>query len=321
MSATAPAALPAWWDQLHEGVVLLDGGHVTMINRAAADLLGVGAASASGRPAFAVLRDHRIEGTWNDGRTRRLDVRGRRVEVRRIEGGLSIRDVDAATRAQQHARELLAVLSHELRTPATAIVSTLEALAYDDLPATTRERLTGRAAEEGARLVRLLHDLTVDVRPPRERTIETDALVQRAVTALGPTLTRHRVRVRSEIGPPTVRVDGDKLLQVLVNLIENAAVHGPNDADVQVRIVVADASGTVHVTVRDAGTPLPPGSVEKLFALHAQGPSPKRRGTGLGLWVVRSIAEGWGGRAWGRPVATEADAPGNEFGVSLPQPG
>ncbi len=312
-------APPAWWDDLHEAIVLLRDGRVVAANRAAGELFGFEPSAAPGMRAPLALRDHRIERVWRDGERRTVDVRGRRVEVRRIDGGVALRDVDEAVRAREEARELLAVLSHELRTPATAMVSTLEALGYDDLDAGARDRLTARAVQEGERMVRLLDDLTVEVRPPRERTVAPADLVDRACAALAPILERERVRVRAEVSVPWIRADPDKALQVLVNLIENAAEHGPSDAEVEVRVEADPEGERARFVVRDRGTPFPEGAAEALFAPYAQGPSPKRRGTGLGLWVVRAIAERWGGEAWGGPWRdASGTAVGNEFGASLP---
>lgn len=325
----------AWLDGLAEGVVRIEGGRVVRLNRAAGEILGADAERARGLPVIAVLRDHRLERAWLEGGRCELTLRGRRVEAERIDGGLTLRDVTEARTAQEHARELLTVLSHELRTPVTTIRSTLEALGYDDLPAETRARLLARAGNEADRLTRLLSDLTVDVAPPRERSVLLAPLVERACAVLAPVLEARRVEVRRELPRLAVWADPDKVLQVLLNLIENAAIHGPDDAGVDVVAEVAPeasdgardgappgaADGWVTIRVRDRGEPLPPARLEALFALRARGPSPKARGSGLGLFVVRSIAERWGGEAWGRPwreSGPDGKVAGNEFGVRVP---
>lgn len=301
---------------LAEGVVAIHDERVTFLNAAAAELLGTDARAAVGATLIAALRDHRLERVWRNGGREELTIRGRRVEVERIEGGLALRDVSEARSAQEDARELLAVLSHELRTPVTTIRSTLEALAYPDLEGDLRERFLVRASDEAERLVRLLEDLTVDVSPPRARSVDVASTVERAIGVLGDTLERHAVRVRRDLQAATVWADPDKVLQVVVNLLENAAVHGPDGAEV---VVEAREQGEiVTLRVRDAGAPLDPEGVEALFELHARGRTAETgKGRGLGLYVVRSIAERWGGEAWGAPWH-EDGAEGNAFGVTAP---
>jgi signal transduction histidine kinase len=232
-----------------------------------------------------------------------------------IAGGVLLRDLTALRRAQEDARELLAVLSHELRTPVTAIRAALEALETDP-PESVGARFLARASTEAERLVRLLEDLTVDVRPPRERSVELSPLAARAVAVVQARAARHAVRLELEIPEVSLWVDEDKLLQVLINLLENAVVHGPDDA--RVRLVGRQDPGGLRLEVWDEGRPLDPGVVEALFQPHSRGNGVKAKGTGLGLYIVRSIAERWGGGAWGGP---RADGHGNAFGVSVPARG
>jgi signal transduction histidine kinase len=299
-------------DTLSEGVVIIRGGRVGFINREAGRLLEVAPEGARNLPLIAVLRDHRLERAYLEGVAAELETRGRRLLVRPIPAGLALQDVSELRRAQEEARELLAVLSHELRTPVTTIRSALEALAYE-LPPAQREHFLGRAKAETERLVRLLADLTVDVKPPRLRRIALREVGDRAVMLLQDTFAEHRVLATAALPELTVLADSDKLLQILINLLENAAIHGPDGR--RVSLDGAAKGGFAEVTVRDEGRPLPPESIASLFEPHSRGPTvnAKAKGTGLGLYIVRSIAQRWGGRVWGRALAA-----GNEFGFSVP---
>jgi signal transduction histidine kinase len=284
---------------------------VRSINRAAATFLEVTAEQAVGLPLIAVVRDHRLERVRLDGQPGEIQTRRRTLTARAFPGGLLLHDRTALREAQNGARELLAVLSHELRTPVTTIRSALEALHYD-LPAEQRERFLLHAGTEAQRLARLLNDLTVDVTPPQLRRIALNEAVARVQLLLAGTFAERGIRLVAELADLTVLADLDKLLQVLINLLENAAVHGPAGKVVTLRAWSDPAEGRVLVTVTDQGEPLPAASIEKLFEPNAQGPGVKARGTGLGLYIVRSIANRWGGRAWGRPLSH-----GNEFGFSV----
>ena len=304
----------AWWDALAEGVVLIDGERVAELNEAAARLLDVERDKARGAALIAVLRDHRLEEAWRRQAPTELELRGRRVALVPTPAALLLRDVTEGWRARQDTRELLAVLSHELRTPVTSVRAVLDALAADPDPELA-QRFLPRAIAEAERLTRLLDDLTVDVRPPRARRVPVAEVLERALVALQPLLTRRDVSVRAELPEAVVLADPDKLLQVLVNLLENAALHGPADAEVVVTGAVEAA--WLRLEVRDRGEPLDPDGVDELFAPHSRGRA-SGAGTGLGLYIVRSIAAAWGGSAWGGPWAEGGAARGNAFGFTAP---
>ncbi len=295
-------------------MVWVDAGRVSWLNRAAAELLQVDRRRVIGAPLIAVVRDHRIEAVAHGGAPVETATRGRRLVVAAFPGGLLLRDVTEARRATEDARELLAVLSHELRTPVTTIRASLEALRFD-LPESQRTRLLARAEDEAGRLTRLLEDLTVDVAPPKSRSLDVRELAARVEALLAPRLAQRGVGLSTELPVSTVWADPDKFLQALLNLVENAVIHGPGDAEVRLLVRAdADREGWCRVEVLDRGTEVAPELMESWFAPHARGASATSRGTGLGLYIVRSIATRWGGEAWGRRWEQ-----GNAFGFSVPR--
>jgi signal transduction histidine kinase len=197
-SSKPESGLPAWADALAEGVVLVDGGRVRWVNRAAADMLEVEPDRVADAPLIAVVRDHRIEGAALAGAPVEIATRGRRLLVVPIADGLLLRDVTEARRAVDDARALLAVLSHELRTPVTTIHASLEALRFD-LPDAQRTRWLARAEDEALRLGRLLEDLTVDVAPPRARSIALREVVARVEVLVATQLAERGVTLSVEL--------------------------------------------------------------------------------------------------------------------------
>jgi len=313
----ADPQLPPWAAHLEEGVVLLAGGLVVAMNDAAEELLKVPATHALGGPAIALLRDHRIEMAMRSGERFELVTRGRTLAILPFPEGFVIRDVSEERRASENARELLAVLSHELRTPVTTIRGTLETLAFD-LPEAQRVKWLQRAEREAERLVRLLEDLTVDVAPPRARSVPLREISERVATLLVPLALERQIDVRFELPNVIVWADPDKLLQVLLNLLENAILHGPVASAVTMWAEPdAVREGWWRIEVRDQGEPADPEAMERWFAPHTRSPSATQRGTGLGLYIVRSIVRRWGGESWGRPWS-RADLCGNAFGFTVP---
>lgn len=302
-----------WLDDLREGVVLVEAGRVTRVNRAAGEFLQVDPEASIGKPLIAVLRDHRIESVVLEQRPVELEARSRRLLVRPIRGGLSLEDVTMLRSREEEARDLLAVLSHELRTPVATIQSTLEALS-EDLPADRRMRFLQRALREGERLVRLLDDLTIDVAPPAARTVLVADVVDRAMALLEPVLAARHVEVRRTGSELSAWVDPDKMLQVVLNLLENAAIHGPAGSVIDVEQRPSPDGSLAILTVRDRGAPLRATAFEGLFAPHRRGGGASSKGSGLGLYIVKSIAERAGGRAWGEPTVN-----GNAFSVAIPR--
>jgi two-component system phosphate regulon sensor histidine kinase PhoR len=307
-----------WFDDLVEGVVLVKEGRVTSLNRAARELLDVEEGVAVGVPLIAVLRDHRLEEAYTERQPVEVQTRGRILRATPILNGLSLLDVTEIRASQESARELLAVLSHELRTPTTSIRAVLETLQLE-IDSDRRIRFLNLASEECERLVRLIEDLTVEVKPPRERRLKLEDVLGRARVVAGSTLEKYGVNLDLFVSDLTVWADEDKLLQVAINLIENAAIHGPDFASIQVRAEIDRRDqGFARVSVHDSGNQLDSSRLADLFQPHTRGPSSKVRGTGLGLYIVRSITEAWGGKVW---VETNVEGGGNIFGFTVPKEG
>jgi signal transduction histidine kinase len=301
--------LPEWFNILTDGLILIKKNRVERLNTAALEFMGISEVP-NHQPLIAVVRDHRIEQAYLEQKTIEVEKAGRTLLITPFNSGLLIRNMSEIKAAQQDTRELLAVLSHELRTPVATIQATLEAL-QSDIPKELQKKFLSRANDEAQRLIRLLEDLTVDVRPPDYRRIFLPEVVARVTTLVQQTLSENHIELIQKIEPLTVWADNDKLMQVMINLLENAAIHGPKNKAVTLHAYLYDDT-LAHVVVHDQGKPLAQDDFEPLFKPHARGASVKAKGTGLGLYIVRNIAEKWQGKAWGKPLDN-----GNEFGFSV----
>lgn len=302
--------IPAWFDVLTDGLIILEQGLVTHMNSVARQLMDIQTLPAYRLPLIAIVRDHRIENAYAQQHRIEVEKSGRSLLIQPFQDGLLIRNISEIKAAQQDTRELLAVLSHELRTPVATIQATLEAL-QSDIPEALEKKFLSRAYDETQRLIRLLEDLTVDVRPPEYRRIFLPDVTARVSALIQRVFAEHHVQLVQDVPDLTVWADTDKLMQVMLNLLENAAIHGPKHQTVTLK-AYAFNEHLAHIVVQDQGQPLPIQDFEPLFKPHARGQSVKAKGTGLGLYIVRSIAERWQGSAWGKPLAE-----GNEFGFSV----
>ncbi|WP_045233667.1 sensor histidine kinase, partial [Deinococcus pimensis] len=262
-----------------------------------------------GRALIEVLRDHRLEDAALTCRDVEVDLAGRLLHARGVPGGLIVADVTERRERERELREVAMVLSHEFRTPVTAIKGLLEAVAVTDSDE-IRERFVNLSLQETGRLERLVEDLAVEFRPRARRTFEFGEAARRVLRLTGDEFERRGVRVRVRGARVLVRCDPDKLVQVLINLLENAARHGPNPGDVTVTARADDEKeGFVSVRVTDGGARLP--DYEGIFASRTKGAA--SRGSGLGLSIVTRLVRDWRGRVWGRHTGR-----GNEFGFTVP---
>jgi signal transduction histidine kinase len=219
------------------------------------------------------------------------------------------RDVDAMIerldREENMRRELFAAVSHDLRTPITAL--SLLATAIDDEvveDAKRREyaaRMNTHVRALGA-LIDDLFDLTRLEAQELQWTMERvcmDELVHDAVEAMRPTADAGSVAVRAELRAPLAPSNGnlEQLQRVLFNLIQNAIRHTPPDGSVTVR--AEDVDGGVEIEVADTGAGIAPDQRQRVFEpFYRADASRHEPGAGLGLAIARAIVEAHGGAIW-----------------------
>ena len=213
-------------------------------------------------------------------------------------------DAEALRRSDAVKTAVLHAVSHDLRSPLTAIRAASGGLESSslDLDDEDRAALLETIRLETARLERLvanlldLSRLEAGAAQPRPELWAADELVSRALETLGPDA--DRVRVRLAGGAPPVRVDAAQLERALANVIENALrLSSPSDP---VDVTVAVAGDEVHVRTDDRGPGLAGDDLERIFEPFEQGGA-ARRGTGLGLAIARGFAEANGCRLWAVP--------------------
>lgn len=233
----------------------------------------------------------------------------------------------AQLRALDQARnELIALVTHELRTP-LAVVRAYTDLLSEEPPLEGRssrdpQRRTTRAAwhlgtiEQIERLDRLVDSILESVRVVPDRPADLQAIdlhqaVGELLEELAPLLHRHR----TEIGRSrrlTVMADPGRFRQVMEHLLENAVKYAPPDTRVEVDWALVE--GVVRVGVSDEGPGIPPEWRERIFEPYARRETLTARGSGIGLYAARRLAESMGGRLWCEPAA----GGGARFVLALP---
>jgi two-component system sensor histidine kinase KdpD len=236
------------------------------------------------------------------------------AERSRLEG--EALEAEALRRSDALKTALLRAVSHDLRSPLTAILASADALASPGLALEEGDRLELAEAihDEATRLDRVVEQL-LDVSrleagavEPHRELWHVDELVGRALAGLGD----DAGRVRLDIGPeaPAVEVDAVQVERVLANVIDNALHYSPPGSSVVVRAEPGATELRLHVV--DTGPGLPPEQREALFQPFRRG-SVAQRGSGLGLAIARGFAEANGGRLW-----AQDDPAGGHLVLALP---
>jgi len=194
-------------------------------------------------------------------------------------------------------------VNHELRTPLTSMLGSLGLVregSAGELPTEAR-KFVDIAYENSERLVALVNDI-LDIErietgrlPMRLETVELGALLARALELNEHYAARLGVRLALASGSvlAPVRADADRLMQVLANLLSNAAKYSPKGAEVTLATALAD--GSVRISVADRGPGIPAEFRPRLFGRFEQA-NGTQGGTGLGLAISKALVERMGGR-------------------------
>ncbi|MEA2318488.1 MAG: hypothetical protein QOD44_2677 [Solirubrobacteraceae bacterium] len=210
-------------------------------------------------------------------------------------------------------RQFVADASHELRTPLTSILANLELLA--EVLEGERGEAARSALRSSQRMRRLVGDLLLLARAdanrtlPREPTDVGQVLID-ATAELGPLAEDYDISVDAR--PAVIDGSRDELHRMVLNLIENAVRHTPPGS--RVRATAGPRDGAVLITVEDDGPGVPPELRERIFERFVRGDGDRGSSSGLGLSIVRAVAESHGGT-----VTAEDAEPGARFVVRLPR--
>jgi two-component system, OmpR family, sensor histidine kinase KdpD len=226
-------------------------------------------------------------------------------------------DVEATRRADVTKTTILHAVSHDFRSPLTAIATAAAGLRAGGLGADEREELETVIAEEAARLGRLVGDLLDLSRieagavHPQADWCDVGEVVARAVEQNAAGHPDHEVTVRADADVPLIRADPAQLERVFMNLLDNAVKFSPPGEEVEVTVTALP--GQVVVRVTNGGAPIPAAERRAIFEPFHRGAGGEP-GAGLGLAIVRGFVEANGGRI----VAQAPPGGGTSFAVSLP---
>jgi PAS domain S-box-containing protein len=320
-------------DNMIDGLITIDAqGLIDAFNPAAEQIFGYDASEVLGENVRILMpsphrekHDEYIRNYQSTGVARIIGI-GREVEGLRKDGSLfpmelsisevsregrtmyvgMVRDITERTRVERMKSEFVSTVSHELRTPLTAISGSLGLITggkLGELPAQVLS-MVDIAHKNSLRLSHLINDL-LDIEKLSAGKMHFDMqqhsvmpLIIQAIEANRGYGAERQVELRF-IGKPVeadVRVDSQRLMQVLSNLISNAVKYSPEKGAVEVSAELHQK--TIRVTVTDHGPGIPEEFHARIFQKFAQADSSDTRqkaGTGLGLAITRELVERMGG--------------------------
>ena len=248
---------------------------------------------------------------------------GQFIDRKRSEAAarLSAEELRQASEAKD---QFLALLGHELRNPLAPIRNALEILSAGQADPAVATQMHEMMQRQTAHMVRLVDDLLdvsritrgkIELR--RER-VDLGAAVERVVDTVRPLLDDrgHHLRLSLPPEPIVLEADPTRLEQILSNLVNNAAKYTPGSGTID--FAVAREGTQAAIRVRDNGIGIRPEMLGRIFELFAQAdrlPERVQEGLGIGLTLVRSLAQLHGGTV---TVASDGPGRGSEFVVRLP---
>ncbi len=322
-----------------DGIFFVDGdGLIRLWNKAAELVTGLRAESIQGRPLPEVIPEwetlaDRIPIAEHGARAQSVTLPLRAggndlwlsfAAVRMVDGVIyACRDVTVEHRLDEEKSDLVATISHELRTPMSAVYGAAMTLLREDIDISPEQRreLLQMIATQSARLSQITDELLLTSGLDRgELTVATEPvdvadIVSATVDAIRPQLP-DSAAIEVEIPADVGAASGDphRIQQVLVNLLDNAVKYGASP----VKVHADRANGVIRVSVADDGSGISLAQQERIFEKFyradpqlAHSPS----GTGLGLYISRELAQRMGGRL----MVTSEPGTGATFVVELPQ--
>jgi signal transduction histidine kinase len=235
----------------------------------------------------------------------------------------AFRDVSGERRLDEEKSDFIATISHELRTPMSAVYGAAETLLQrnDQLTGEQRQQLLEMIAAQATRLSQITAEVLLTSRlergdvPLERKAVDVVQLADLVVQTMRPQLEPTSSLELEVVSAARAAGDADRIQQVLVNLVDNAYKHG-GPGPIVVR--VEGGNGAVLVSVSDRGPGIPHPEQQRIFEkFYRAGPQLTREagGTGLGLYISRELVRRMGGRL---SVRSEPGA-GATFGIDRPR--
>lgn len=244
---------------------------------------------------------------------------GRALDQRAAIAGALAETAESLREADRQKSAFLATLSHELRNPLAPIRFALQSLDGPPANAARARQVIGRQVDHLVRLVDDLLDLTRITHNKvqlQRRAVDVQQCLREAADAVAHEVQRggHDLLITAPVSALWVHADADRLVQILVNLLTNAARYTP--AGGRIELGAEPAGDQVIFRVRDTGAGLAPADLDRVFDMFVQVGDGRHGGLGIGLALVKGLVELHGGTVEAESAGT---GKGAEFRIRLPR--
>jgi two-component system phosphate regulon sensor histidine kinase PhoR len=309
-----------------EGVLVLNAElRIETVNRSMETMIGRPARDVVGRTLLEAIRNVMLHDALEQFRATKEPVRQEivleaeppavlDVEISAVSEGtegqgktmLVFHDVTRQKRLERMRTDFVANVTHEIRTPLTSIIGFIETLqqgALDDRPQALAFLKT--IHQNAQRLNRLVDDLlTLSAIELGETQLQMEKVdvgraVEQAVAVMTPQASEKAIRIAKEIpaGLPIIRADRDRLMQILLNILDNAIKFTPEGGKIDISADPGEG-GRLTVRIADNGVGIPRGEIPRLGERFYRADKMRSRelgGTGLGLSIVKHLLQAHGG--------------------------
>jgi two-component system sensor histidine kinase KdpD len=212
----------------------------------------------------------------------------------------------------------MASIAHDMRTP-LATISTSAELLEQDLGAEDGAHLVMVIQRQALRLQQMIQDLAEFISEPRAgirlrpETVDLGGLVREVTSELQRLHSSHHLTLQLPMAELPASIDAEKVRRIVQNLIGNARQYSPSGSTIAVRLRLSNSRQAVF-EVEDEGPGIPKGQRRKIFEPFYRIKDSVGHGQGLGLFIVRALAEAHGGSVW----VEDGASGGARFCVTLP---
>ncbi len=317
---------------IEDGVIVLDAAeNLVLINRAGREIFGLTGADVIGRPLEAVIANAELQAllTSPTGRATRLFelnledgrvFKAQHTPIPQIGSAITLHDITEIKRLEKMKGDFVHTVAHDLRSPLTAVLGYADLVEHAGNLNENQHEFVNRIQTSVKSITGLVNELLEFGRlesgsDTRREDVHLDGVMKDSLALFEPLVAQKQLKMNVDApdGLPTVRANPVRMRQVMDNLISNAIKFTPEGGEIRLCLHFKDHQLVLEVTDSGPGIPLEDQAhiFERFYrARNVDG----TLGSGLGLTIVKSIADSYNGRVW----VESAEGRGSSFFVALP---